>query len=74
MTRATGEKVTLERRDWFAAAALALSLFAAVGGLYLSISESLVEVRTCQKSTTERLERMEGDILRLEARIFRELP
>lgn len=74
MTRATGEKVTLERRDWCAAGALVLSVFAAVGGLFLHLDRSLVELRTCQRTTTERLERMEGDILRLEARIFREIP
>ena len=74
MTKSTGEKVSLDRRDWIAAATLALALFAAVGGLFLHLDRSLVELQTCQRTTTARLERMEGDILRLEARIIREIP
>lgn len=73
MTRSTGERVTLERRDWVAAASLALALMVAVGGLFLHLDRSLVELRTCQENQALRLERMEGDILRLESRIFREV-
>ena len=71
MTKSNGEKVTLEGRDWLGAGALCLSLFAALGGLFLHLDRSIIEVQTCQRNTSTRLERMEADILRLEARIFR---
>ncbi len=70
MTRTTGEKVTLERRDWVAVATFALAVFAGVGGLFLHLDRSMVEIQTCQRTTATRLERIEGDILRLEARLL----
>ena len=74
MTRQNGERVSLSLRDWFAAVALVLALAGALGGVFVHVDRSLVELSTCQMAQSKRLGSIEADIRRLESRIFREVP
>jgi len=74
MTRDVSNSVRLSPRDWVGMAGVVFGIIATIAGSYHSITSEIVEMRSMQAATMERMERMEQDVLRLENRIFKDGP
>ena len=70
MTRDRDNSVRLSPRDWVGMAGVVVGIIATIAGSYHAMTSEIVEMRSMQTATMERMQRMEQDILRLEERIF----